>query len=114
MDFGMSILVSCPDLGLVSSHTVADWGHEVAHLVRSNADSKMLPVYSTNMNTLNSSYIDPATIGGQETTPRSQLAQIQPVRAYPGMHTQQAAQAKAQVGYRCLIRLSSPRNMLET
>lgn len=49
----------------------------------------------TNMNTLNSSYIDPATIGGQEITPRAQPAQIHPGRVYPGMH-QQAALAKAQ------------------
>ena len=35
-------------------------------------------------------YIDPSAIGGQETTPQP------PKRAYPGMHQQQAALAKAQ------------------
>ncbi|KAK4690969.1 bZIP-type transcription factor MBZ1, partial [Lecanoromycetidae sp. Uapishka_2] len=49
---------------------------------------------STAMNTLNS-YIDPAAIGGQDTTQRTQPAQPQPGRVYPGMHQQQAL-AKAQ------------------
>ena len=39
---------------------------------------------------LDADYIDPSAIGGQETTPQP------PKRAYPGMHQQQAALAKAQ------------------
>ena len=46
--------------------------------------------HSTDMTTLNSSYVDPTAIGGQEDTSRTQSIQPHPVRAYPGMHTENA------------------------
>ncbi len=45
---------------------------------------------------LNSSFVDPAAIGGQESTPHSVPAQAHQGRVWPGMHQQQAALAKAQ------------------
>lgn len=54
-----------------------------------NSPTNDLPV-------LNSSYVNPAAIGGQESTPQSLSSQAHPGRAWPGMHQQQAALAKAQ------------------
>lgn len=51
---------------------------------------------SVGMSTLNSSYIDPSAIGGQDAAPHAQPAQVHPPRVYPGHHQQQAL-AKAQV-----------------
>ncbi|KAL9130570.1 MAG: hypothetical protein Q9217_001283 [Psora testacea] len=49
------------------------------------------------MSVLNSTYISPSTVGGRESSPNPQPAPSQPIRAWPGMHQQQAAmQAKAQ------------------
>ena len=45
---------------------------------------------------LSSSFVDPAAIGGQESTPQSLPSQANPGRVWPGMHQQQAALAKAQ------------------
>lgn len=45
---------------------------------------------------LNSSFVNPAAIGGQETSPQSLPSQAHPGRVWPGMHQQQAALAKAQ------------------
>ncbi|KAL9133127.1 MAG: hypothetical protein Q9175_005698 [Cornicularia normoerica] len=45
---------------------------------------------------LNSSFINPAAISGQESTPLSLQSQAHPGRVWPGMHQQQAALAKAQ------------------
>ena len=49
----------------------------------------------TDLTSSNSTFVDPATIGGQENTPNSNASQLYPGRVYPGMH-QQAALAKAQ------------------
>lgn len=54
-----------------------------------NSPTSDLPV-------LNSSFVNPAAIGGQESTPQSLPSQPFPGRAWPGMHQQQAALAKAQ------------------
>lgn len=54
-----------------------------------NSPTNDLPV-------LNSSFVDPAAIGGQESTPQSLTTQAHPGRVWPGMHQQQAALAKAQ------------------
>ena len=45
---------------------------------------------------LSSSFVNPAAIGGQESTPQSLPSQAHPGRAWPGMHQQQAALAKVQ------------------
>lgn len=45
---------------------------------------------------LNSSFVNPAAVGGQEGTPQSLPSQAHPGRVWPGMHQQQAALAKAQ------------------
>lgn len=45
---------------------------------------------------LNSSFVNPAAIGGQESTPQPLPSQAHPRRVWPGMHQQQAALAKAQ------------------
>ena len=45
---------------------------------------------------LSSSFVDPAAIAGQESTPQPLPSQSHPGRAWPGMHQQQAALAKAQ------------------
>ena len=54
-----------------------------------NSPTSDLPV-------LNSSFVNPAAIGGQESTPQSLPSQPHPGRVWPGMHQQQAALAKAQ------------------
>ena len=57
-----------------------------------NSPTNDLPV-------LSSSFVDPAAIGGQESTSQSLPSQAHPGRAWPGMHQQQAlakAQAEAQ------------------
>lgn len=54
-----------------------------------NSPTNDLPV-------LNSSFVDPAAIGGQESTSQSLPSQPHPGRVWPGMHQQQAALAKAQ------------------
>ena len=46
---------------------------------------------------LTSSFVNPAAIGGQESTPQSLPSQLHSGRVWPGMHPQQAALAKAQV-----------------
>ena len=52
---------------------------------------------SQTMPVLSSSYINPSTVGDQDLSPNPPSAPSQPVRAWPGMHQQQAAmQAKAQ------------------
>ena len=45
---------------------------------------------------LNSSFVNPAAIGGHERTPQPLPSQSHPGRVWPGMHQQQAALAKAQ------------------
>ena len=45
---------------------------------------------------LDSSFVNPAAVGGQESTPQSLPSQSHPARVWPGMHQQQAALAKAQ------------------
>ena len=45
---------------------------------------------------LSPSFVNPAAIGGQESTPQSIPSQVHPGRVWPGMHQQQAALAKAQ------------------
>ena len=45
---------------------------------------------------LSSSFVNPAAIGGQESSSQSLPSQPQPIRVWPGMHQQQAALAKAQ------------------
>lgn len=54
-----------------------------------NSPTNDLPV-------LSSSFVNPAAIGAQESTPQSLPSQAHPGRVWPGMHQQQAALAKAQ------------------
>ena len=42
-------------------------------------------------------FVNPAIIGGQESTQHTQPAPSQPIRVWPGIHQQQAALAKAQL-----------------
>ncbi|CAF9918773.1 hypothetical protein IMSHALPRED_004410 [Imshaugia aleurites] len=51
---------------------------------------------TTDLPVLNSSFVNPAAVGGSESTPRSLPSQSHPGRVWPGMHQQQAALAKAQ------------------
>ena len=76
LDFG-----SAPGLGSSSIDMDLDFNN--------NSPTSDLPV-------LNSSFVNPAAIGGQESTPQSLPSQPHPGRVWPGMHQQQAALAKAQ------------------
>lgn len=61
----------------------------------SNSDMDLDFGSPTDMNVSKTSFINPAAIGGQESTSQPQATQSHPARVYPGMH-QQAALAKAQ------------------
>ena len=51
---------------------------------------------SSGLPSLRSIYVNPAVVGGQETSPNPHSRPSQPMRAWPGMHRQAAMQAKAQ------------------